>query len=221
MRWTTLTTKTKATVVVSVAALLWIGGAGTAGAVVASVVNAPSTARQIVDTASDAPSPPPTRSSTPTPTPTPVVVVSEVQETTPLPFESTTIDDPTLAKGATRIATVGVPGVTTTTYRVTTTDGVETARDVVRTETTTAAVAQVTAVGSYVAPAPAAAPAVQPAPVAAPPAAAPAAQPTTIVPGAFCPDAQVGAVQQAANGRSYQCGGKGADANGHFHWNTM
>jgi hypothetical protein len=42
-----------------------------------------------------------------------------------------------------------------------------------------------------------------------------------ITPGAFCADAQDGAVAQAANGRSYQCGGKGPDANGHLHWNTM
>lgn len=77
------------------------------------------------------------------------------------------------------------------------------------------------------APAPPAAPAqpaapaapAQPAAPAPPPAPAPATEP--IIPGAFCSDSQVGQVAQAANGKSYRCGGKGADASGHYHWNTM
>lgn len=218
MRWTTMTTKAKATVVVTVAALLWIGGVGTAGAVVGAVVNAPPPA-QVVAAAAAPRTAEPTPTTTPTPTPTPVVTVSEVQETAPIPFEKTTVDDPALGKGQTRVTTAGVDGVTTTTFRVTTTDGVETGRELVRTETTTPAVTEVTAVGSYVAPAPAPAPAVQQAP--APQTAVPPAQTGTIVPGAYCSSAQSGAVQQAANGRSYQCGGKGPDANGRLHWNTM
>ena len=69
------------------------------------------------------------------------------------------------------------------------------------------------------APAPAPAPvAPQPAPPPAPAPAPPAAG--TIIPGAFCPDAQVGQSGLAANGRTYVCGGKGPDANGHYHWNS-
>jgi hypothetical protein len=75
------------------------------------------------------------------------------------------------------------------------------------------------------APAPIAAPAPAPAPIAAPAPApiaapAPAPAPAAVVPGAFCPDALVGSSGVAANGRTYICGGKGADANGKHHWNT-
>jgi beta-lactam-binding protein with PASTA domain len=66
--------------------------------------------------------------------------------------------------------------------------------------------------------APAPAP-VAPAPAPAAPAPAPAQQTGGINPGGFC--SQVGAVAQADNGRSYKCGGKGPDANGKYHWNTM
>lgn len=71
-----------------------------------------------------------------------------------------------------------------------------------------------------VVPAPAA-----PVPAPAPPARAPAPAPAppatgTIVPGAFCPDALVGQPGVAANGRTYICGGKGRDTNGHYHWNS-
>lgn len=68
------------------------------------------------------------------------------------------------------------------------------------------------------APAPApVAPAPAPAPVA--PSPAPAQQTGGINPGGFC--SSVGAVAQADNGRSYKCGGKGPDASGRYHWNTM
>ncbi|MCJ1715377.1 G5 domain-containing protein [Curtobacterium sp. VKM Ac-2922] len=217
MRWAALTTKTKATVVVVVAGLLWIGGVGTAGAVVGAVATAagPSQSHQVaaVD-ATHAPSPTPT----PTPTPTPVVTVSEATTVSPVPFERTTVDDPALPKGQTQLRTTGVDGELTATWRITTTDGVETARDEVDKAVTTPPVAEVTAIGSYVAPVPAPAPVEQAAPAQQAPA-APA--PAAITPGAFCADAQSGSVAQAANGRSYQCGGKGPDANGHLHWNTM
>lgn len=58
-----------------------------------------------------------------------------------------------------------------------------------------------------------------PAPAPAAPAPAPAQQTGGINPGGFC--SSVGAVAQADNGRSYKCGGKGADASGRYHWNTM
>ncbi len=71
------------------------------------------------------------------------------------------------------------------------------------------------------APAQPAAPAAPAAPAPPPPPPAPAPVSGAIMPGAFCSDAQVGQVGVAANGRSYTCGGHGADANGHYHWNAM
>jgi hypothetical protein len=60
-----------------------------------------------------------------------------------------------------------------------------------------------------------------PAPAPAAPAPAPAPQTGLIKPGTYCSPSQVGQVAQAANGRSYTCGGKGADNSGDFHWNAM
>jgi hypothetical protein len=42
-----------------------------------------------------------------------------------------------------------------------------------------------------------------------------------VVPGAFCPNADKGVVGHSSKGKSYKCGGHGADANGHLHWNTV
>ncbi len=72
------------------------------------------------------------------------------------------------------------------------------------------------------APAPAA-PRPAPAPPAAPPAPAPAPPPAstgTVIPGGFCSPSDVGKAGVAANGRTYVCGAKGADASGHYHWNA-
>jgi outer membrane biosynthesis protein TonB len=69
------------------------------------------------------------------------------------------------------------------------------------------------------APKPAPAPAPKPVPVPPPPAPPPAPAPT-VIPGAFCANADLGKSGVAANGRTYVCGLKGADANGHYHWNT-
>lgn len=226
MRWSALPTKAKASVVVAIAAVIWVGGVSTAGAVVGAAVTSASqdtaAPRAVADVAT---TPTPSATPTPTPTPTPVVEVSEVSKDFPIHFRKTTIDDPTLAKGQTRLQTAGVDGVLTRTYRVTTTDGVETDRVQVSRTVSTAPVPEVTAVGSYVEPAPApAAPApapAAPAPAPAPVEQAPAPSQDFITPGAFCADAQAGVVAQAANGNSYTCGGKGPDANGHLHWNVM
>ena len=227
MRWSALPTKAKASVVVAIAAVIWVGGVGTAGAVVGAAVTSASQDSASPRAVADATTTTPTPSSTPTPTPTPtsVVEVSEVSKDFPIHFRKTTIDDPTLAKGQTRLQTAGVDGVLTRTYRVTTTDGVETDRVQVSKTVSTAPVTEVTAVGSYVEPAPApAAPApapAAPAPAPAPVEQAPAPSQDFITPGAFCADGQAGVVAQAANGNSYTCGGKGPDANGHLHWNVM
>lgn len=222
MRWGTMTTKAKATLVVAIAAVVWVGGVGSAGALVGAAVSNSSTAHPSATAEAQrfvqTPAPSRTATPTPSPTPTPETVVTEVSERTDVPFARTTVEDAAMPKGESRITTVGVVGAKTTTYRVTTVDGVETKREQVREALNRAPVTEVTAVGTYVAPAPTAAPA--PAPQ-APAQEAPSTQQGLITPGAFCADAQSGAIAQAANGRSYQCGGKGPDANGHLHWNTM
>jgi resuscitation-promoting factor RpfB len=75
-----------------------------------------------------------------------------VTETAEIPFTSTTVEDGNLAKGQTAIRTAGVNGVKTLTYTVTYTDGQETSKKIAKEEITTAPVAQVTAVGTYVKP---------------------------------------------------------------------
>lgn len=96
--------------------------------------------------------------SSPAPSPSSTTVVTEVTETRPIPFESVTVDDPTAAAGTTVVTVAGVEGVLTVTYRVTTIDGVETARETVSEVVTTAPISQVTAVGSRVDRQPVAAP---------------------------------------------------------------
>ncbi|MFZ7088842.1 G5 domain-containing protein [Curtobacterium sp. RRHDQ10] len=124
-----------------------------------------------------------------------------------MPYTSTTVDDPTVAKGTSRVTTAGADGVLTTTYEVTKTDGVETGRTQVSQSVTTPPVTQVTSNGTYVAPVPAPA--------------APAAPDHGVVnPGGFCSASDRGVTAQAANGRSYTCGGKGPDASGRLHWNS-
>lgn len=222
MRWAALRTKTKATIVVAVAAVVWLGGVGTAGAVVGSVAASVGDTRPaaVVTTADSSAAPKSSRTATPTPTPTPVVAVTEVTSDAAIPFDRRTVDDPALPKGQTKVTTAGVDGVETTTWRVTTTDGIETDRNEVGKEITRLPVTEVTAIGSYVAPAPAPVAPVAPVPAQQAPA-APAPAAGVITPGAFCADAQNGAVAQSSTGKSYRCGGKGPDANGHLHWNTM
>jgi len=41
-----------------------------------------------------------------------------------------------------------------------------------------------------------------------------------IIPGAFCPNADIGMKGISAAGGIYTCGGKGPDKNGHYHWNS-
>ena len=148
-----LRSRTSGCAALGVAALLVLGG-GIANANT-SAPDAPtaSVAAPLVNA--------PTASATPKPSPTPTTF-EVVTADTPIPFERTSIDDPQRDQGTTAIATAGVDGVLTTTYRVTMVDGVEVARDVVSEVVQTAAIAEVTAVGSkapYVAPPAPAAPA--------------------------------------------------------------
>jgi hypothetical protein len=100
------------------------------------------------------------------PTHVPVITTKDVPQTSAIAFTATTVQDPSKPKGTTAITTAGVNGVDTKTFTVTYTDGTETARVLKSDVVTTAPVAQVTDVGTYVAPPPppAAAPAPAPAP---------------------------------------------------------
>lgn len=82
------------------------------------------------------------------------IEVKEIVETEPIPFTSTTQNDPTLASGSTKISTAGVSGSKTVTYKVTYTNDVETSREKVSETVTLQPVTQVTRIGTYVAPAP-------------------------------------------------------------------
>jgi hypothetical protein len=84
----------------------------------------------------------------PTPAPSPTITVRTVTETRSIPYKTTTIKDPSLAKGTTKVRTRGVPGTMTVTYRVTLTDGVETSRTAVSQTVTKAPVTKVVVVGT-------------------------------------------------------------------------
>ncbi len=96
------------------------------------------------------------------------VVVQDVTTTSAVPFATQAVKDATAVKGTTKVTQAGVAGVRTLVERVTTVDGVETARETVS-DTSTAPVDQIVAVGTKakpVAPKPAAPKAAQAAPAA-------------------------------------------------------
>ena len=83
----------------------------------------------------------------------PQVITKLVTTQAKIPYKTKRVDDDSLAKGRTRVRTAGVNGVKTTTYEVTLTDGKQTARRVVKTETTRKPVTKVITVGTKAAPA--------------------------------------------------------------------
>lgn len=116
------------------------------------------------DTAADASK----KAHTPTPTSSPVITTKLFTETAPIPFGTKTATSASLPKGTSSITTAGVNGVETKTYTVTYVDGVESTRVLKSDVVTTRPIAQVTTVGTYVAPPAPAAPAAPPAAPAAP-----------------------------------------------------
>jgi hypothetical protein len=80
--------------------------------------------------------------------------VKTVTQTQPVPFQTTTQNDSTLASGTIKVTTTGVNGVETITYKVTYTNGVETNREKVSDVITAQPITQVTKIGTYVAPKP-------------------------------------------------------------------
>lgn len=100
------------------------------------------------------------------------VVVQDVTTTSAEPFTSSTVNDPNQLTGTRTVTTAGAAGVRTVVDRVTTVDGVETAREHVSNDVTTAPVNEVVTLGTkakpvVVTPKPAAQPAAAAAPAAA------------------------------------------------------
>jgi hypothetical protein len=78
----------------------------------------------------------------------PTVVTTTVTETKAIPYPTKRVNDSTLAAGTTKVRTHGVAGVSTLTYQVTLTNGVQTAKTLVSQKTTKAPVTEVVAVGT-------------------------------------------------------------------------
>lgn len=98
--------------------------------------------------------PAPTRTPTPKPSPTPLTSTRDETVTEPITFERVTVEDGSLARGATQITTGGADGEKTLTYRVTLSDGKEVGRELVSEVVTREPVAEVTSLGTYDAPPP-------------------------------------------------------------------
>lgn len=81
----------------------------------------------------------------------PVTTTKTEVKTEKIPFEKQTVENADMAKGLSKIQTVGVEGVKTITYTITLVDGIEknrTSAEVI----TTSAINEVTAIGTYVKP---------------------------------------------------------------------
>lgn len=93
----------------------------------------------------------------PTPTPERTVRTEELQQA--IPFESHEVEDANLASGTRTVTTAGVEGVRLITYEVIFEDGQEVSRTEIGNVVSVEPIHQVTAIGTYVEPAPAPAPA--------------------------------------------------------------
>jgi hypothetical protein len=127
-----------------VAGLLLVGCAGTSNDTragqPASAPEQPAAVRAPLVT--DAPTP------TTAPPPTVAVTKGTVVEEEAIPFGVTTVKDPSLPKGTTKVRTRGVPGLKRITFEVTYADGVETGREKVREEVVRKPVTKVVVVGT-------------------------------------------------------------------------
>ncbi|HSW85349.1 MAG TPA: DUF3761 domain-containing protein [Candidatus Saccharimonadales bacterium] len=84
----------------------------------------------------------------------PKVITKTVTSTKPIPYTTSTNQDGTLAKGTTKVTTMGVDGVETLTYQDTYSNGTQTAHKLTSDVVTIQPVTQVTSLGTYVAAAP-------------------------------------------------------------------
>jgi hypothetical protein len=163
--WLRFRSRKAAAGVTAAAAVAFLIFGGTAAAVQASRSAPPVEAARFADTGPSNTDNDSTTEvgKTPTPTPTPVTTVSEEVVTEAVAFEKSTLEDETMAKGETLVTTAGKAGERTLTYRVTSVDGKETKRELVADVVTVEPVAEVTSVGTHVAPPPPAPAPAQPA----------------------------------------------------------
>ncbi|WP_207933514.1 G5 domain-containing protein [Actinomadura sp. GC306] len=82
------------------------------------------------------------------PTPSPSIEQRTVTKTRKVPFKTRRVNDPTLAKGTTKVRQRGVAGIKTVTYKVTYTDGAKTDTKLVREVVTRKPVTRIIAVGT-------------------------------------------------------------------------
>ncbi len=85
---------------------------------------------------------------TPAPSASPTVEKRTVTETAAIPYQTRRVNDPTLAKGKTKVRTAGVNGVKTRTFEVTFVDGVQTTKTLVSEAVTKQPVTRVILVGT-------------------------------------------------------------------------
>ncbi|MEV6374804.1 G5 domain-containing protein [Micromonospora musae] len=112
-------------------------------------VNGPAPA--LVDGTTSPPSEAPPASAAATPSAddaAPAVETRTVTQTQKIGYKTRSINDPSLPKGTKKVTTRGVSGVRTLTYEVTYTDGVQTAKKLIRSVVTKAPVTQVVRVGT-------------------------------------------------------------------------
>jgi len=152
--WLLVRSRRAAGTVTAVAAAFVLVGGGI-GAAASSGAPAPTSTAIVADsTASVLPTTKSEPTATPTPTRTPVTVVREETVTSPIPFEKISVEDGMIPRGESRITTAGSDGEKTAVFRITTVDGVETARELVSESVTREPVREVTSAGTYVAPPP-------------------------------------------------------------------
>ena len=137
----------KATMAITAAAALVFFATGSVSAAI--YPTAPSTP---VDASQDRAAAISTRAPSPTPappSPTPVTTTTEEVVLEPIPFERATVEDNSISRGQSHLATAGLNGERVLTYRVTTVDGKETARELVSDVVRAEPVTEVTAVGTF------------------------------------------------------------------------
>lgn len=110
-------------------------------------VEAAAPAPAVVDLATSTPAASPTEAR-PSASPSPQVQIRTVTSTARIAYPTRTVKDATLPRGTKKVRTRGVAGVRTLTYQVTVTDGVQTAKKLVRSVVTRQPVTQVVAVGT-------------------------------------------------------------------------
>jgi resuscitation-promoting factor RpfB len=129
---------------------LALGGLLTLGACGADVTapETASTASAVAPSSEVSTSTEPTPSDSASATATPVVEKSTVTERRAIPFGARRVRDATLAEGTTTVRTRGRTGIKTLVYEVTETDGVRTAKKLLRQTVTRRPVTRVVAVGT-------------------------------------------------------------------------